>query len=442
MRRFVLDRRALLRGTGAAVALPILEAMLDSHGAALAAGTAIPKRFATYFFGNGVIRNRWTPTSMGAGWALTEELAPLANVKSYVNVVSGYNVKVPAVRLHHVGASALLSGTPIIPIAPGNANYASKFGGITIDQIAANTIGQGTRFSSLQLRISRQVTSIEGPTLNYISHRGPDSPLPPEASPAALFNRLFTHFTAPNTADPTYQLRANVLDAVREDAKRLSSRLGAADRARLDQHLTGLSELRSQIVDATPLPSSCTKPGAVSDRNESEQLQTANRLMADVLAAAWACDLTRVASIQLTGSVGGTVLSNLGLSSTIHDLTHDAGRQGDVHRCVVFCVQQFAYFLERLKATPDGTGNLLDNSCILFTSDVAEGLNHTITDYPILVAGRASGLLRYPGVHVRSTSGENTSNVLLSCLKAVGAGVGSVGSAGGYSSTVCSGIMA
>lgn len=442
MGKFVLDRRTLLRGVGAAVGLPLLEAMLNSNGTALAAGGAIPKRFATYFFGNGVIRSRWTPSSTGAGWGLTDQLAPLANVKSYVNVVSGYNVKVPAVRLHHVGASALLAGAPIIPIDPGNANYASKFGGITIDQIAANTIGQGTKFSSLQLRVSRNVTSIEGPTLNYISHKGPDTPLPPEASPAALFNRLFTNFSAPNPNDPTYQLRANVLDAVREDAKQLSARVGAADRARLDQHLTGLSELRQQIVDATPLPNSCAKPASVTDKNSSEQIQTVARLMADILAAAWSCDLTRVASLQLTGSVGGTILSNLGMSQTIHDLTHDAGKQGEVHKCVVFCVQQFAYFLEKLKATPDGAGNLLDNSCILFTTDVAEGYDHSITDYPILVAGRASGLLRYPGVHVRSTSGENTSNVLVSCLRAIGSTQTSIGSGAGYSSTPVSGIMA
>ena len=116
--------------------------------------------------------------------------------------------------------------------------------------------------------------------------------------------------------------------------------------------------------------------------------------------------------------------------------------QGQVHDAVVFVHTRFAYFLEKLKASPEGTGNLLDNSCVLLCSDVCEGLVHSITDYPLLVAGKAGGYLKYPGIHHRSTTAENTSDVLLTCLRAVGANVASVGAEGGLSSNPCTGIMA
>src|SRR5262249_33616992 len=146
-------------------------------------------------------------------------------------------------------------------------------------------------------------------------------------------------------------------------------------------------------------------------------------------------------SYQFSGSVGGTVYSALGQTQNEHALTHDSERQEDVHAAVVFVMGRFAYLLEKLKASPEATGNLLDNCCILFSSDVCEGLPHSISDYPILVAGRAGGFLRFPGVHHRSTSNDNTSDVLLTCLRAAGANVDSVGDAGGLSDNPCTGII-
>ncbi|QRK06844.1 DUF1552 domain-containing protein [Archangium violaceum] len=451
MKPFRLSRRTLLRGVGAAVALPTLEAMLDSRGTALAAGKPLPRRFATFFFGDGVILGKWNPTSTGANWQLSPALAPLVNVKSYVNVVSGHQVKTPDRRGHHTGQSAILSGYPFIELYAPNANYASKFGGPSIDQVAAQHIGQGTAFRSLELGVSKRIVTGEGPTLQYISHKGPDQPLQPEYNPAALFTRLFSGFSpAPEPqVDPRAALRASVLDAVREDAKRLQVRLGSTDRARLDAHLTSISELRQQILALPPqYTQACTQPQPVTQTNRDsggkEPLEQVSKTMSDLLVLAWACDLTRVASYMFSGGVCATVFHMLGQSRGNHDLTHDPdpSAQDQVHASVVWVVKQFAYLLERLKATPEAGGNLLDNSCLLLTSDVAEGYAHSTTDYPILVAGRAGGYLKSPGVHVRSTSKENTSNVLLTCLKAVGTGVASVGGDSGYSDTECTAIKA
>jgi hypothetical protein len=258
---------------------------------------------------------------------------------------------------------------------------------------------------------------------------------------------LFATFTPPDPTDPRDRLRLSALDQVREDAGRLRARLGTIDRARLDAHLTSISELRTRIMALPPvITSACVPPDAVTEDNRDidgiERLEAVSTVMSDLMVLAWACDLTRVISYQFSGSVGGTVYSALGQTAGEHALTHDAQQQGQVHSAVVFVHARLAYLLEKLKASPEATGNLLDNSCILFSTDVCEGLTHTITDYPILVAGKAGGYLKYPGVHHRSTTAENTSDVLLTCLQAVGANVASVGSEGGLSTTPCRGIMA
>ncbi|HEX4804049.1 MAG TPA: DUF1552 domain-containing protein [Myxococcaceae bacterium] len=447
MKPLLLKRRTVLRGLGAAVALPTLEAMLNSHGTAYAGGAPVPKRFATFFFGNGVILNRWRPSATGADWPLSEELTPLANVKSYVNVVSGYKIKIPNLRGHHTGAAGILSGYPFIPLPPGGAPYNSKFGGPSVDQVAADAIGSTATFPSIQVAVSKRLTRGEGPTLQFISHRGPDAPLPQEFNPAALFNRLFASFSPHDPTDPRDRLRVSVLDAVREDVHKLQVRLGAPDRARLDAHLTGIAEVRSRILALPPqFTTSCVLPDPPTEDNRDingiEQLESVSVVMSDLLALAFACDLTRVASYQFSGSVGSTVYSAIGQTTGEHTLTHDAQRQNDVHDAVVFVMERFAYLLEKLKASIEGTGNLLDNCCILFSSDVCEGLVHSITDYPILVAGRAGGFLKYPGIHHRSTTQDNSSDVLLTCLRAVGVEAESVGSEGGFSNTPCAGIIA
>ena len=267
---FKLSRRTLLRGAGAAVALPTLEAMLDGNGLAYADGAPIPRRLVTWFFGNGVLLPRWVPTATGATWALPPQLAPLTDaargidVKSYVSVVSGFNVKTPNLRGHHNGSAALLSGAPFIPLDPGTAGYNSKFSTKSIDQVAADAIAGTTTFKSLQLAVSKRATKGEGPTLAYISHRGPDQPMPPELNPANLFTTLFGSFTPKDPTDPRDRLRGSVLDAVKTDAARLKGRVGKADAQRLDAHLTAISEVRARILALPPVvTSSCAKPAAV-----------------------------------------------------------------------------------------------------------------------------------------------------------------------------------
>jgi hypothetical protein len=445
---FRLSRRHLLKGVGAALALPTLEAMLNGHGTAWADGTPIPPRFLVWFFGNGVIRSKWRPAQVGTSYQLTEELAPLGDasrgydLRGDVTVVSGCNVKTPNLRGHHNGAAALLSGAPFIPLDPGNAGYSSKFGMKSIDQVAADAIAGTTTFKSLQLAVSKRYTTGEGPTLAQLSHRGPDQPMPQETNPARLYNTLFAGFTPKDPTDPRDRLRASVLDAVRDDARALQSKLGASDKQRLEAHLTSVSELRTRILALPPVyTSSCTKPAQVTNTNADvggvEQFETVNAIMSDLIAMAFACDLTRVVSLQFSGSVGGHCYKSLSPNEprdSEHSITHEATQQDKVNQAVIFTMRNFAYTLQALKRTQEGAGNLLDHSVVLCTTDVAEGYDHSITDYPVLLAGRGGGRLR-SGWHYRSGNGRNTSDILLTCLRALGMNATSVGKDQGLSTT-------
>ena len=453
-RRFTLSRRTMLRGmaSGAAatLALPVLDAMLNEHGTALAqTNKPLPKRFGVFFWGNGVRLARWTPKTTGAGWALTEELAGLANVKDYVSVVSGMDIKTGNERGHHAGVVGILSGAPMMSQDPKGAPYASTFTAPSIDQVVAEQLGKETKFRSLELGISRRIVSGEGTTLRYLSHNGPDNANPPEYSPKALFDRVFgTGFAgggAMPTVDPRLVLRRSVLDAVRLDANALRTRLGSNDRQRLDQHLDSIRALEQQIESAqtaAPPPSSCSAPKAPTDPAR-EDLTAVTNIMSDLLAVALACDQSRVFSIMFSGSVSLEVYREVGATTEHHGLSHDEpGDQPTVHKITTFIMNKFGTFLEKLKNTTEGDGNLLDRCAILASSDCAEGQPHSIGDYPILVAGKAGGALVHPGVHYRSGSKENTSKVLLTLLQAMDLEVSEYGKAGGMTNQTLAAIRA
>jgi Protein of unknown function (DUF1552) len=438
--KFTLSRRTLLRGAlgGGALAcigLPVLDAMLDSHGEALADGAALPKRLMTWFFGNGVRLDRFVPANEGANYTLSSELAPLADVKDYCAILSGRDNKAGYPKITHHEGMACFSGHPMAE----QSGLFSKAGGPTIDQVAASLIGTKTTFASLEVGVSRMVSKNEGSTMQFLSHKSTNEPLPPEYDPSALFARVFASFT-PGQAK-TVALRVSVLDAIREDTNRLRQRVGAHDRVRIDSHLEGINALQKQIK---ALPPVCSLPPAPTETNVAvggaEPIGSTARAMADLLVYAFACDLTRVASYMFTGGVGATVFRELSFAEEHHILTHTTDFDS-VHRGIVYTMENFAYLIKRMKATPDGTNkNLLDNSVVFCGSDCAEGFTHSVYDQPIIVAGRGGGALRYPAVHHRSTTFENTADALLSCVRTVAPQVTSVGSKLGMSTTPCAAL--
>jgi hypothetical protein len=425
-----LPRRTLLRGAlgGAAIGigLPALQAMLNGNGTALASGRPLPRRLGVFFWGNGVRHKFWVPEARGRNWMLSDELEPLAKVKRYLNVVSGMDVKTGNEQGHHAGTVGILSGCPMVSQPHPSSAYASTFSGPSIDQVAAAAIAGTTPFRSLEVGVSRRVTENEGTTLLYLSHRGPDAPNPPEYDPRAVFQRLFG---GAGTA-----LGHSVLDVVAEDARTLSVKLGTEDRQRMEQHLGDIRELERRVSAPRPARRQCTRPdGTVLGLREGESEHAKiNAAMARVVALGLACDLTRVFSFMFSGSVGETSYPEVGQDKAHHQLTHDEpGDQPLVHAATVFIMRQLAVLLETLAATPDGAGNLLDRSVVLASSDTADGRDHTLKDYPILVAGGGGGALRNPGIHYRSEIRENTSKVLLTVLRAAGVKLDRFGRKGG-----------
>jgi hypothetical protein len=417
--RFAIPRRTFLRGllggVAMSVALPPLEAMFNASGTAYACGGPIPKRFGLWFWGNGNIPDRWTPTGEGTDYALSEQLAPLANVKDVISVVSGMSVKLPNLVPHSSGAAGILSGAPLFIDDAGET-----FTQPSIDQVIAAAIGNDTIYRSIQTAATPNAG---------LSYNGPNNMNPPESDPYALYQRLFgPSFREPGdegVVDPTIALRRSVLDAVRTDANALKGRLGAVDQARLDQHLTGIEELESRLQrlqEDPPNLEACGRPleplASYPDIDGRPQISARNRVMADLLAMALACDQTRVFGHYLTQPVNNYLFP--GASQGHHELTHnEAGDQPEVNSIVVQCITEFAYFVETLRNVPEADGTLLDNCALLCTSDVSLGRTHSLDEMPIVIAGTACGALR-TGLHYRSIGQENASMVLLTLIRAMG----------------------
>lgn len=433
MRR--LSRRTVLRGalggSAVAVGLPLLEAMLSSR--ALAVGEGFPRRFGIFFWGNGSLPgslqdpeanwDRWTPTGEGRGeaWSLSSQLAPLAAHKDKLCVATGLAVKLPNPYPHGSGAAGILSGAQL-------ANEAlESFTAPTIDQVIAAEIGGDTLYGSLQTAATD--------TLG-LSFSGPNARHPCEVDPYLLYDRLFgSTFVEPGSGglvDPSLGLRRSVLDAVMGDASALQGRLGAADRARLDQHLTGLRELEERLArlqEDPPDLASCARPGAPEasypDVGDLPQIGARNKAMAELLAMALACDQTRVFSHFLTEPISEVRFE--GTDKGYHSLTHDeTDPQAQVDQIVTTCMGFYADFLSSLRAIPEGPGTLLDSCVVLGCSEISEGRTHRVDELPIVIAGSGQGKLEQD-FHYHSTTQENVSSLALTLLRAMGLAVGSFG---------------
>ena len=444
MSRRPLARRTFLRGvTGAAsavVALPLLEAMLNRHGTALADETPLPTRFMTWFFGNGVLLPRFEPTAVGPDYPLSEELAPLAAVREYVTVLTGLENRCEVLITHHEGMTAF-NGYTMVEIE----GLFSKAGGPTIDQRIAAAIGDVTPIASVHVGVSKHTSVMDsGTTMFALSHKGPNEPQYPRFNPQEVWAELFGSFV-PKPDDRA--LRVSVLDAVRDDVTRLRAQLGAHDKHRLDAHLEGVFALEKKITALLP---QCALPGPPDEANVDvdgvEPITAVSDAIADLLVYAFTCDITRVASCMFLGGAAETVFSEIGQTVGHHFNTHDAGAQDQVHEGVVYIMERLASMLERFKAAVDIDGkNLLDTSIVFCSSDCAEGISHSVSRQPILLAGHGRGRLVFPGIHHQAApypySAGNTSDALLTCLQAFDPAATSIGAGAPMSTTPLVEIM-
>lgn len=449
MKRFRLDRRTLLKGlfagSAVSVALPLLECMLDSNGEALAQGRPLAKRFGVWFWGNGVRRAHWTPNGTGAGWTPRAEMQPLidAGLREWFSPVTGLEIKT-ATHPHHSGMSGIMTGARYHQLGTTRDTIVTTFSRQSIDQYVADHVmgNESTRtaFRSIEAGVCRFHGTDEGTTFQHLSHNGPNNPNQSEYNPLTLYTRLFGMGAAPQGA----VARQSVLSAVQAEIRALQPGVSAADRTRLDQHFESVRAIELRLGAPSAACAAPMRPDAdFSDIMGQEQIEQKNRAMSDILALALACDLTRVFSVQFSTCGAGTVFWMVpefrsGMHQTCHDeraSADPATQQPKVHQGTVITMQQLAYFLGKLRDTPDGASNVLENSAILCTTELSEGYSHTNDEFPILLAGHAGGRLR-GGIHYRSNTRDNTSRALITLLRAFGHPAGSYGVAEGESNQV------
>ena len=378
-----------MSGAAIRVGLPPLVAMFNSNGTAYAAEKAIDPKFVFWFNGNGIPERYWIPTTVGTDYELTPCLAPLKSLRGDIHVVSGIdnpNARVVAPgNTHHKSMSALVSGMP----------YTGRgAGGISIDQVIAGGMRGESRFRSLQVGVCQES---HGENIHRnLSWAGPDRALPPEMIPQNLFDRLF------GVRDQRWVGRKkSVLDAVREDLADLQPSLGQADRRRLDEHLTSVRELERAVAS---LPSDYGKnlkePEDVADLTDYPRIA---KIQSDLVVHALASGQTRVASYMLTKCQSLVRLPWLDYTHTNAESPEGQRTLRDICR---WHVEEFAYLLGKMKATPEGDATLLDHTCVVFAHEHAEANPHKDNGLALILAGHLGGMKTGTHSKMRNTIGD------------------------------------
>jgi hypothetical protein len=425
-----VSRRTVLRGIGATVALPFLEAMLPRSLASPAASApGAPRRMAFVYVPNGVIMSDWTPKTEGKDFELPPVLQPLAPFQQDVLVLSGLTCDKARPNGDGPGDHARASGSYLTGVQVRKTAGANFRAGVSVDQVAASRLGDRTRLPSLEVGIERfrgTGNCDSGYSCVYehtLAWRNPTSPLPTETDPKLVFDRLFA--AQAKDADRLKQdrLKASVLDTVLADARALEGQLGGADRQKLDQYLTCVRELEQRIARAEKLPPAQPPDGAARPKNQPADLTEHLKLMCDLLVLAFQADVTRIATFMFAREGSNIPYRMIGISEGHHDLTHhrnDPKMIEKVRNINTFHVEQFAYLLGKLKAVKEGDGTLLDNCMVAYGSGNSDGNRHTHHDLPILLAGKGGGSIT-SGRHARYPKETPLNNLWLAMLDRMGA---------------------
>lgn len=386
-----LSRRAMLRGAGATLALPLLESMTP----AMAASAAPAPRFACFYVPHGVTLAKWTPAATGKDFPMSEILQPLEPHRRYLNVISGlglpsaYGSDASAEANHTRSSACFLSGAQ--PVLGPRAQL-----GITMDQVAAAAIGGDTPLPSLELGIEGPAyscgTNLSCAYRNSLAWRNVSTPLPIENNPQAVFERLFGDGSSEAQRKTRRAQARSLLDTMRADILALQKTLPAADRERLGAYVEDIREIERRISNAQ------NRPGVDSDAPTGvpASFDEHIKLQLDLLALAWRADVTRIATLPFAQETSGATYPASGLSDSFHGLSHHSNIQANKDRFAVmnrYHIGILAHFLGKLAAIPDGDGTLLDHSMVLYGSGISDGNQHDHGPLPILLAGGGRGRL-------------------------------------------------
>jgi hypothetical protein len=416
-----LSRRTMLRGMGAAVALPLLDSMLPAQ-------TPLSKptvRLGFVYLPHGAIMNQWTPAAEGAGFEFSPILKPLEPLRDYVNVISGLGHKAAdTTAVHSLSPTTWLSG-----VRPKPTQGVDAFAGVTADQIAAQQIGQDSLLPSLELATEDNSALIGACDRDYgciymntLSWRTPTTPLPMEINPRKVFERLFGSGGSAEERTARIQEDRSILDQITVDAGALQKMLGSKDRAMVGDYLESVREIERRIQKAgqQQLDSYSELPEAPVGIPYAFEEHI--NLMYDLLALAYQTNVTRVFTFMVAREESNKTYPQIGVHDGHHATSHHQNKPEKIEKLVKiqhYHIGLFARFLEKLKSTPDGDGSLLDHSVLLYGSNMSNSNVHNHFPLPNLLVGGGAGTLK-GGRHLRYEDHTPMTNLLVSAMDKAG----------------------
>lgn len=427
----LLSRRTVLRGLGAGLALPWLEAMgpLESWVHANDRRPAAPNRLLWLYVPNGMAMPNWTPREEGPLRELPAILQEVREFAGDINILTGLSARAAngGSGAHARAMAAFLTG--VTPLKTEGANYRA---GVSADQVAAARVGDQTRLASLEVGTEENTGFCDfGYNCVYkgtMSWRSATQPVIKEVRPRMVFERLF----AGNDANRAQRnaLRRSILDYVREDSNALAQQLGADDRRRMDEYMSAIREIEQRIERAASFPA-LPKPELSIEAGIPKDYQEHCRLMCDLIVLALQSDITRICTFALTNELSDRVFPEHGIKKGHHSITHEGARSYEELTLVNrLHLRQMAYLLGRLKAVKEGSGTLLDHCLIAYGSGISDGNAHSNDSLPILLAGNAGGTIK-TGRHIRYAPNTPLNNLWLSMLERVDVRVPFVGDSTG-----------
>jgi len=416
-----LSRRTVLRGLGATFALPLLDAMVPALTPAKLTAAAPVRRFGAMFVPMGERPSHWTPTTTGVDFEFSPILKPVEKFRDQLTVVT--NVDRPLQGTHAVSTATYLTGTQ-----PKRTEAEDFLAGTSLDQMIAKQIGGDTVYPSIELG-TEDFTGYVGACdvgyscayMNTLSWKSPTQPLPIETNPRVVFERMFGRPGSTEERVRRMQQNRSILDSVTGDVAALEKNLGSRDRVRLDQYLEHVREIETRIQraekQATTQVTMPTAPVGVPDSWEEHAT-----MLFDLMAVAFEADITRVFTFMLNREASQLVFPNLGFNEPWHHVSHHGNEPEKLALLVklnTWQVQLFSQFLDKLKATPDGEGSLLDHSCLLWGSGMSDSNAHSPLDVPYLMVGKAAGAFQARG-HIASAKGTQLADIMLTVAQRYG----------------------
>ena len=431
-----LPRRTFLRGAGVALALPLLDSMVPAQTPIARTAAKPMSRLGFVYVPHGMIMDKFTPASTGRGWEFTPILKPLEAYRDQISIVSGLGHKAAdSTAVHSLSPTTWLSG-----VRPKPTQGVDAYAGVTADQTAAQAIGQDTVLPSMELATEDHSGLIGACDRDYgciymntLSWRTPTTPLPMEINPRKVFERMFGAGGNAALRKARLDEDRSILDGIRGEAKGLQRNLGAHDRATLDEYLENVREIerRIQLIGANLGGDDLALPEAPAGIPYSFEEHI--KLMYDLVALAYQANVTRVATYMVSREVSNRTYPQIGVPDGHHATSHHQNRAEKIEKLVkiqTYHLSLFAGFLDRLRKTPDGDGNLLDHTVLLYGSNMSNSNAHNHYPLPNVIAGGGAGTLK-GGQHLKEPDHTPMANLLVSVLNKAGVNTEKLGDSTG-----------